>query len=87
MEFLNVEIENYTLQETLDAIQPRVNIPFLVDHWKLTKLGIDLNSIPVRIPQTRTFYKRALDRALAQGRLVGRLRVDEAGKPFLWITR
>ena len=87
MESLNVEIENYTLRETLDAIQPRVKIPFLVDHWTLANEQIDLDKVQVRIPQTRTFYKRILDRALAQARLAGNLRVDEAGKPFLWITR
>jgi hypothetical protein len=87
MESLNVEIANYTLRETLDAIQPRVKIPFLVDRWKLAKNGIDLDKVPVKIAQTRTFYKRILDRALAHARLVGKLRVDEAGTPFLWITR
>jgi hypothetical protein len=87
MESLNVEIANYTLRETLDAIQPRVKIPFFVDHLALAKNGIDLDKVPVRIPQTRTFYKRTLDVALAKARLAGNVRVDEAGKPFLWITR
>lgn len=87
MESLNVEIANYTLRETLDAIEPRVKIPFLVDHHTLAAHDINLDQVQVKIPQTRTFYKRILDRALAQGRLAGQLRVDESGTPLLWITR
>jgi hypothetical protein len=87
MESLNVEIANYTLRETLDAIGPRVKIPLLVDHHALAKHGIDLNQVQVKIPQTRTFYKRILDRALAKAHLAGQLRIDEAGTPLLWITR
>ena len=35
----------------------------------------------------RTTYYQVLDRVLAQARLVLRNRLDEAGRPFLWITR
>ena len=87
MEFLNVEIEGYTLQEAVDAIAPRIKMPVFWDHAALAKDHIEPTKIQVHVPRTRTFYKRILDRVLIQGRLAGELRVDEAGTAFFWITR
>jgi hypothetical protein len=86
-EFLNAEIDGYTLAETLTAIGPRVKIPMYLDHAALAAHKIDPAQIQVRIPRTRTIYKRVIDRALSQARLGSQVRIDEAGKPFLWITR
>jgi hypothetical protein len=86
-EFLNAEIDGYTLEETLAAIGPRVKIPIYLDHAALAAHGIDPAKIQVKLARTRTFYKRVLDRVLAQARLGSEVRIDEAGKPFLWITR
>jgi hypothetical protein len=83
----NAEIEGYTLKETLIAIGSRVNIPFFVDHAALRTKRINPADIQVRLARTRSSYMRVLDRVLAQARLHCQLRVDEAGKPFLWITR
>jgi hypothetical protein len=87
MEFLNVEIDGYTLAEAVDAMGPRIKIPIYWDHAALATAHIDPNGVKVSIPKTRTYYKRVLDRVLAQGRLAGELRTDEAGTPFLYITR
>ncbi len=87
MEFLNVEIEGYTLAEAMDAMQPRVKLPFFWDHAALARDQIDPATIQAHIPRTRTFYKRILDRVLAQAHLADQLRVDEAGTAFLWITK
>jgi hypothetical protein len=85
-EFLNAEIDGYTLAEALGAIEPRAKIRFYVDHAVLKAKQIDPTKIQVKIARTRTSYKRVIDRVLAQARLGGQLRVDEAGTPFLWIT-
>ena len=37
LEFLNVEIEGYTLQEAVDAIAPRIKLPLYWDHAALAK--------------------------------------------------
>ena len=86
MEFLNVEIEGYTLQEAIDAIAPRLKLPIFWDHAAFAEHKIDPATIQVHVPRTRTFYKRILDRVLAQARLA-ELRVDEAGTAFLWISK
>jgi len=82
---LNVEIEKTPLSETLTAIATRVKAPLLVDHNALARGEIDLKT-KVTLPKSNTFYARALDRLLFQARLKYELRVDEADKPFLWIT-
>jgi hypothetical protein len=86
-EFRNAEIEGFTLEETLVAIGQRVKIPIYVDHAALAEHKIEPAKIQVRLARTRTIYKRVIDRVLAQAKLGSQIRVDEAGTPFLWITR
>lgn len=86
LEFLNAEIDEFTLTETLAAIGPRLKAPMLLDHNALAHNQIDPDKIKISIPPGRTFYKRLLSKILFQARLTSELRVDEAGKPLLWIT-
>lgn len=86
-ESLNVEIAGYSLTEAIDAIAPRLRLPLYWDHAALAKHKIDPATIQVHLPRTRTYYKRILDRVLAQARLHSEVRVDETGTAFLWITR
>ena len=83
----NAEIEGYTLEETLQAIGARVKIAFIIDHAALRAARIDPAAVQVRVARSRISYKRVLDRVLSQARLYCEIRVDEAGTPFLWITR
>lgn len=83
--FLNVEIEKTSLSEVLTAISSRVKAPLLLDHNALAREEIDINT-KVSFPKANTYYARALDRMLFQAKLKQELRVDEANKPFLWIT-
>lgn len=86
-EQLNVEIDGFTLDETLAAIAPRIKVPIYVDQLTLRAHGIDTAKVQVRIPKTRTSYKRLIDRSLSQARIGSEIRIDEAGRAFLWITR
>jgi hypothetical protein len=85
-EFLQVEIAKTPLNQALEAIQGRLEVPFLLDHNALASRQIDPAKIEVRFPAKRSFYKRILDRVLYQAGLESRLRVDEAQQPFIWIT-
>jgi hypothetical protein len=86
-EFLNAEIDGFTLAETLDAIRPRIKLPVFIDHASITEHKVDFTKTKVRIPKTRTSYKRVIDRALSQARLGSDIRTDESGNAFLWISR
>lgn len=83
----NAEIDGYSLAETLAAIGPRLKTPLYLDHAALAEKHIDPAAIQIRLARTRASYKRILDRILSQARLHSQLRVDDAGTPFLWVTR
>ena len=72
----------------LAAIQQRVNLPFLLDHNSLARQNIDATQAIVSFPNRSTLhsYRKILDSILFKAKLKSELRVDEAGKPFLWIT-
>jgi hypothetical protein len=87
MQSLNAEIDGYSLDEALDAIRPRLKVPLFLDHAMLASLNIDTAKIQVKIARSRMSYKRVVDRVVAQAHVGSDIRVDEAGIPFLWITR
>ncbi|MHB0958019.1 MAG: hypothetical protein ACYC0X_11110 [Pirellulaceae bacterium] len=83
--FINVDIHDRPLSEALDAIRGRIELPVLFDHSALAKHGIDLQA-KVNLPPKKTFYKKIIDDLLFQAMLRSELRVDDADRPFLWIT-
>jgi hypothetical protein len=84
--FLNVEVTDFSLGETLAAIGGRVKVPMVIDYNALARLDVDLATTKVELPRANTFYGKALDRILAQANLKYEVRTDEADKPFLWIS-
>jgi hypothetical protein len=86
-EQLNVEIANFTFEETMGAIGPRLKLPYFVDRAALAENKIDPKSVSIRVDKGRMSYKLLLDRVVAQARLGCEVRVDEAGTVFLWIGR
>ena len=83
----NSEIDGYSLEEALAAIGPRLKMPMFYDRAALAAYKIEPVKIQVKLARTRISYKRVIDRIVAQARLGCEVRVDEAGMPFLWITR
>jgi len=84
--FLPVEIEDQPLAEVFGIIGSRVKAPFLYDHNSLAQHGIEPAEVKVSHPRVRTYYRRIIDRLANQAKLKSDLRVDEAGKPFMWIS-
>ncbi len=85
-EYLPVDIDDVSLAEALAALQSRLQMPLLFDYNGMARHDLNISQVRVTIQPTRTYYKRALDRVLYAARLRAELRVDEAGKPFLWIA-
>ncbi len=84
--FLNVEVSDTPLAESLEAIRGRLNVPLIVDQNNLAKQQIDYATVKVTLPKTNTYYSKILERLLFQAKLKYELRVDEGDRPFLWIT-
>jgi hypothetical protein len=58
----------------------------LFDHNALARHGIEPDKATVAHPQQRTTYSVALRKMLGKVGLKFEVRVDEAGKPFLWVS-
>ncbi len=84
--FLTVEVDNTPLAETLPALSGRLEAPILVDHNALARMGTDVHDLKVSFPERRTYYKSLLDQLLIPKQLRNDIRLDEADKPFLWVT-
>lgn len=85
-EYLKVTITSRPLTEATDAIQQRVQIPFLFDRNSLARRRIDPEKIKVSYTKDRAMYQKILDNLLFQADLTSELRLDEAGHAFLWIS-
>jgi hypothetical protein len=84
--FHDVNIQGVSAATALEEIGKRLEVPVLIDHNALARHGIDPKKANVSLPSTRTTYSLTLRKILFQARLKSELRVDEAGKPFLWVS-
>lgn len=84
----DVSIQNFSLQDTLDAIEARVGVPFLYDQNGIARAGVELSDVKVTLVRKRMQYFLVLEKILAQSRprLTVEIRKDENGKSFLWIS-
>ena len=85
-EFHTINIEDVSVAKVLEAVAARLKVPILLDHVALARHGIDPAKTRVTIPRGRTTYGLILRKALFQSRLKHELRVDDSGKPFIWVT-
>jgi len=84
--FVHVEIDETPVAEATEPIQQRLEIPFFWDHYALEAQASNPAQTLVKLPTKKLHYGLILSKILSQAKLQKELRVDEAGKPFLWIT-
>lgn len=85
-EMLNAEIDDIPLIEAIEAVCERLKVRVLYDHYALALRGIDLAKLQAKFPARKTWYGKIIDRILHQSGLTGEWRLDDAGKPLLWVT-
>ena len=85
-EFHNVNVSGVTASKLLEVVGKQVNAAVLYDHNALARHGVEPDKALVSHPQQRTTYSVALRKMLARAGLKFEVRVDEAGKPFLWVS-
>ncbi len=85
---LDLEIRGFTLEQTMNALEGRVGIPFLYDQNGMARQEIDPATAKVTFVKKKVTYIAAIGKMLNQTRprLKHEIRVDENGKPFLWIA-
>ncbi|GAB4136593.1 hypothetical protein [Thermopirellula anaerolimosa] len=86
LEFLTVNISNSPITEVVQAVSQRIDLPYLWDDVALARFGLHPEESLVNVPQTKTTHYRLLKQTLFQAKLRGEIRLDEAGRAFLWIT-
>ncbi len=86
LEFLTVDITNSPISEVVQAVSQRIDLPYLWDDVALARFGLRPEEALVNVPQTKTTHYRLLKQTLFQAKLRGEIRLDEAGRAFLWIT-
>jgi hypothetical protein len=85
-EMLNVEIQEIPVSEALEAIEGRLEVPFVYDRNAMDLHRADPTAVQADVPGKRISYSQVLRRVLSQAKLRYELRVDESDRPFLWIT-
>lgn len=87
-ERLDIEIRGFPIKDALNAIEKRGGVPFFYDHNTLAREGIELDDVKVTLVQKKASLMVALSKLLRQSkpRMSDELRIDENGKPFVWIT-
>jgi hypothetical protein len=84
-ETVPVELDEVEISTLLDHISERTKLPILVDRRSLAKVNVDLATTTVSLPKKNLVYASVLDRTLGPKFLEYEIRVDDAGKPFLYI--
>lgn len=84
-ETVKVELDEIEISTLLVSISEQTGLPVLTDHRSLAKAKIDLTKTTVSLPSKRLVYASVLDRTLGPKFLEYDIRVDDAGKPFLFI--
>ena len=87
-EYHNVNVSGVTAAKLLEVVGKQI-APVLYDHNALARYGIEPDKATVSHPQERTTYSIAMRKMLAKVGKEGlkfEVRVDEAGKPFLWVS-
>ncbi len=81
-----VNIENVPVGRVLEAIARQSRLPLWVDTAGLSQSKIDLNEVNLSVPPSKKLsYRQLLDQASTRGMVLVEIRVDEAGRPFLWV--
>jgi hypothetical protein len=83
--FIPFEIDGVPAAQAIDALQTRINVPFLFDYNNMVRGRVDLKK-PVKLTSGKSFFRRILDTVLFQAGLKAEVRIDDAGTPFIWIT-
>ena len=85
-DFHNVNVSGVTATKLLEVVGKQVNAAVLYDRNALARHGIEPDKATVSHPQQRTTYSVALRKMLGKVGLKFEVRVDEAGKAFLWVS-
>ncbi len=83
---VDVELDQVEIPRVLSAVGAHVSAPVLVDYAALQREKIDLDQVKVSLPAKRSMYEIILRKVLIPQRLAHEVRVDDAQRPFIWVS-
>lgn len=81
-----VEFDGVRLLDVTTAISTKTGVPILYDHFRIEAADIKLPTLTATHPSRKTSWSLMLRRITTPHKLTRRLRIDEQGTPFVWIT-
>ncbi len=85
-QFKNIELDDQPLAEILETVAGVIKVPILIDRQGLEAKGIDLAEVKITYPRKKTTWTEALKSFTYKAKAKVEVLVDEAGKPFIWVT-
>jgi len=82
----DIEINDFSLADALNAVEKKIEAPIIFDLGSMQRQKIDIAGEKVSFPASRRSLKSVLNRVLLKAKLKNELRLDDAGKPFIWVT-
>mgnify|MGYP006966876313 CR=1 FL=1 len=81
-----VELEKVKLVDALDGISVVTDVPIHLDHFAIAAKGIDVDKIVISYPSKKTSWSLLLRSITTPYKLTRNFRIDESGRPFVWVT-
>jgi len=85
-QLIPVSLDELKLMDVINAISVKTGIPIFVDHYRIKEADIDINELVVSHKLRQTSWNLLLKRICNAHKLTRKLRIDERGQPFVWIT-
>ncbi len=81
-----VELDKVKFLDVLNAISVKTGIPIHLDYYAISAKGISPDKLVVSYARRMTSWSILLRGIASYNKLSRQLRIDEAGKPFYWIS-
>ena len=81
-----VSLDKVKLVDVLHAVSVKTGVPIYLDHPAIKAKGITVDKLVVSYPSRKASWSLLLRGITVRHRLKHKLRIDEAGNPFVWIT-
>lgn len=85
-DYVQVDLQDQKLADVLNAVAKESGIPVHVDHYRLEAKGIEAAELAVSYPSRKTTWSLLLKGVTNPHKLTHRLKIDELGNPFIWVT-
>ncbi|QDU81171.1 hypothetical protein Pla110_29090 [Polystyrenella longa] len=80
-----VRVRDFTLNEFIEFIEKGTGIPIVIDHNNFRAIQLNPDDLKLTIRPDVTAWNLLLNKGLSPLRLRAERRIDETGKPFLWV--